>query len=206
LDSEQQGERALICLQAADGKQLWKTPMKYNPWAGPVVAGNIVVIAGSSIRLDPNQIAGANGEVAALDLQTGAILWRRDIPGGVVSRCTVRDNLVIFTATDGKVRAFDLRHGDRVWLYDAGAPLLAGAVIAGDMVYTADLKSVVHALSLADGARRWTFDLANDPAVQTAGMVYGTPLARDGRLYVATCNLTNAASRRTGAVVCLGEK
>ncbi len=222
LDVEQQGERAVICLQAADGKRLWKTPVKYNPWAGPVVVDRLVLIAESSIRFDPKQIAAAKGEVAALELQTGAIQWRRELPAGVVSRCVVAqtrptmpagragvsdmENLVIVTATDGKVRALRLRDGETVWTYDGGTPFFAGAVIAGDTVYAADLKAVVHALSATNGTRRWTFNLASDPAVQIPGMVYGTPLVRDGRLYLATCNLAANDAKRECAVICLGDK
>jgi outer membrane protein assembly factor BamB len=206
LDNEQLGERAVICLQAADGKVLWKTPLKYNPWSAPVVSGNVVVVAGSSIRLDPNQIAGAKGEVMALDLKSGDILWRQDLPGGVVSPCAVRGRMTVFTATDGKVRAFDLSQGNQIWSYDAGTPIFAGAVIAGETVYVADLNAIVHAVTIADGKRRWTCDLSTDPAVQAPGMVYGTPLLHDGRLYIATCNLGRGDARRLGAVVCLGER
>jgi outer membrane protein assembly factor BamB len=213
LDAEQQGERAVICLQAADGKVLWKTPVKYNPWAAPVVVNSFVLIAGSSVRLDPKQVTAASGEVAALDLQSGEIKWRRELPAGVVSRGAIaraggseNSDLVIYTATDGKVRGFNVRNGDQIWAYDSGNPLFAGAVVAGDTVYAADLKAVVHALSVSDGARHWTLDLAREPAVQTPGMVYGTPLALDGRLYVATCNLSGGEARRLGAVVCLGDQ
>ncbi len=227
LDNEQQGERAAICLGASDGKVLWKKPLKYNPWSASLVSGNVAIVAGSSIRLDPNQLAGAKGEVTALDLKSGDVLWRQDVPAGIVSSCAValapsllmgegrgealppgsrqavKNELVILTATDGKVRAFDLNRGNHIWSYDAGHPIFAGAVIAGDTVYAADLKAVVHAVALADGKRRWAFDLPADPAVQAPGMVYGTPLLRDGRLYVATCNLGRSDARRLGVVVCL---
>ncbi len=206
LDNEQQGERAVICLRAADGKLLWKTPLKLNPWAAPVVAGNVVLVGGSSIRLDPNQLAAAKGEITALDLKSGDRLWRRDVPAGVVSPSAVQNGTVVFTATDGTVRAFDLARGNPVWTYDAGSPIFAGAKIAGDTVYAGDLKAVVHAVAFADGKRRWTFDVTADPAVQTPGMIYGTPLLRDGRLYVATCNLGRSDARRLGAVICLGER
>ena len=53
LDDERIGDRTLYCLQASDGAVMWKTSLRLNPWSGPSVAGNLVLIGGSSIRFDP---------------------------------------------------------------------------------------------------------------------------------------------------------
>jgi outer membrane protein assembly factor BamB len=205
LDDEKLGDRTLYCLQASDGAVMWKTALRLNPWSGPTVASNLVLIGGSSIRFDPKQVAGARGEVLALELTSGNIKWRREIPGGVLSPIAVKDQFAIFTATDGKVRAWDLATGQEGWSYDAGAPLFAGTAVAG-AVYTADLKGVIHAINLTDGKPLWKLDLALDPAVKAPGMVYGTPVVHGGRLYVATCNLEGAHARKPTVVVCIGDK
>ena len=48
LDKEKEGERALFCLNAADGKELWKAPLTYNPWGGPTLAGDTVIVTTST--------------------------------------------------------------------------------------------------------------------------------------------------------------
>jgi outer membrane protein assembly factor BamB len=203
LETEQQGLRAVVCLNAANGKVLWKTPMKFDPWAGPVVVGQQVIVGCSSIRFDPTKVGAARGEVVALDLESGAIQWRRELAAGVLSRAAVQGDSAIFTATDGRARAYDLHGGDLRWSYDAGAPLFAGAAIRGEVVYVADLHGVVHALGLRDGARRWTYRIGDDPQAHDSGAVYGTPLVYQDKLIVATCQLTGDNQRRSGAVVCL---
>src|SRR5205823_1273624 len=65
LDKEQAGERALYCLDAATGAENWKTPLTLNPWGGVAVAGDTVVICGSSVNLDVKLIGKAKGDVAA---------------------------------------------------------------------------------------------------------------------------------------------
>lgn len=212
LDDENLGDRTLYCLQAGDGAVMWKAPLRLNPWAGPTVAGDLVLIGTSSIRFDPKQLGGAKGEVLAIELASGNVKWRRELPGGVLSPVAVTSlpgqgakALAIFTASDGKVRARDIADGQDRWTYDAGAPLFAGVAIAG-AVYTADLKGVIHAIRLTDGKRLWTLDLATDPAVKAPGMVYGTPIVHGGRLYLATCNLEGENSRKPTVVVCIGEK
>jgi outer membrane protein assembly factor BamB len=205
LDDDKTGERALVCLKAKDGEVLWKAPLKLNPWAGPTV-GPYVLVGCSSIRLDPKAVDGARGEVVAVELDTGKVRWRRDVPGGVLSAVAVRSGLAIFTATDGKLRAWDALTGAERWTYDGKAPFFAGPAVTKTTVYAADLKGIVHALNLADGKRQWQLDLGTDPATKAPGMVYGSPVVHRGRLYLATCNLGDGGGRTPNVVVCIGDK
>jgi outer membrane protein assembly factor BamB len=205
LDDEKAGERALVCLKAADGAVLWKTPLKLNPWAGPTV-GPYVLVGCSSIRLEPKAVAGARGEIVAVELDGGAVRWRKEVPGGVLSSVAVKAGLAVFTSTDGKVRAWDAFTGQEKWAYDAGAPFFAGPAVTEQTVYAADLNGVVHALGLADGKPQWRLDLAAEAAVGTTGMVYGSPTVHGGRLYLATCKLAGGGGPASNAVVCIGER
>jgi outer membrane protein assembly factor BamB len=205
LDDEKAGERALVCLRAGDGAVVWKAPLALNPWAGPTV-GPYVLVGCSSIRLDAEAVPGARGEVVALDLDTGAVQWRKQVPGGVLSSVAVKAGLAVFTATDGKVRAWDAFTGRERWCYDAKAPFFAGPAVARDTVYVADLEGVVHALNLADGKEEWALALGTDPATKACGMVYGSPIVHRGRLYLATCSLGGRAAPTRNVVVCIGDK
>jgi len=202
---EQSGVRALQCLKVGDGSVVWKTPLKFNPWAGPTVAGDLVLVGCSSVRLEPKDVGKAQGEVIAVSLTDGSVKWRKELPAGVVSAVAVKDQLAVFTATDGRVRAWDIANGQEKWSVDGNAPYFASPAIAGNTAYVADLKGVVKALSLTDGKPVWVFDLAADPAVQAPGMVYGGPVVAGSRLFVATCNVESGGKAVT-AVVCLGNK
>lgn len=205
LDEEKIGERALVCLKAGDGAVLWKTPMKLNPWAGPTV-GPYLLVGCSNIRLDPKAVAGAKGEIVAIELDTGKVKWRKEVPGGILSSVAVKAGMAIFTATDGKVRAWDAFTGAEKWTHDAKTPFFAGPAVAQNAVYVADLKGVIHALNIADGRREWKLDLSTDSATKVTGMVYGSPVLHRDRLYLATCNLSEKAGRSQNVVVCIGEK
>ena len=202
LDVEKSGERALVCVSAKDGSELWKTPLTYNPWPGPTVHNDLVFIGCSNIRFDPKEIPKAKGEVVAISLADGKPAWRRDVPGGVVSSVVATDKFVVFTATDGKVRGLDRSTGMRAWTYEAGAPLFAAPAVAGDVVYAADLKGTVHACQLADGKPLWRLSLAAAP-VNATGMIVGSPLIAGGKLFVATCDLEGNTGKNV--VVCLGD-
>lgn len=202
LDKEKVGERALYCLDAATGKNLWKAPLALNPWGGASVAGDTVVVPGSSVGYYFNEIKGAKGDLTALDLATGKVRWKKDLPGGVVGAAAVADGQAVCAATDGKVRAFKLADGDRSWLYDAKAPVFAPPAVAGGVVYVADLFGTVHAIDAKTGAAKWTFPLPKE----TPGMVYGGVTVHGGKLVVATCNLEGPFARRDTTVVVLGTR
>jgi outer membrane protein assembly factor BamB len=206
LDKEKVGERALYCLAADTGAEVWKAPLALNPWGGASVSGGTVVVPGSSVGYYFNDIKGAKGDLTALDLTTGQVKWKKDVPGGVVGCAALADDLAVCTATDGKVRAYKLADGDRAWLYDAKAPIFAPPAAAGGVVYVADLLGIVHALDLKTGAPKWTFPLPKDPLVMAPGMVYGGVTVHGGKLVVATCNLEGPFARRDTAVVCLGTR
>jgi outer membrane protein assembly factor BamB len=206
LDREKVGDRALYCLDAKTGAVRWRVPLAVNPWGGPSVQGDTVVVGGSTIGYDPKAIAGAKGEVAAFALADGKPKWRKEVAGGVLGCVALAGELAIATATDGKVRAFDLGTGEQRWLYDARTPFFAPPAVANGTVYAGDLKGAIHAVGLADGKGKWVLDLGTAPEVKAPGMIYGGPVLHGGRLFVATCNLEGPFARQPTAVVCIGER
>ncbi len=205
LDKEKVGERALYALDARTGETLWRRELVYNPWGGATVAGDLAVVPGSSIGYYYKELKGAKGDLTALDLKTGELRWRKEIPtGGILGCVAVSDGLAVTAATDGKVRAFKTADGERAWLYDAKVPIFAPPAVAAGIVYVADLSGTVHALDLKTGLPKWTFPLAK--AGGGPGMVYGGVVVHDGKLVVATCNLEGPYAGKETVVVCLGTR
>lgn len=206
LDKEKLGDRSLYCLDAKTGDIKWQAPLKLNPWGGPTVSGDTVIVGGSTIGYDPKVLKHGKGEVTAFNLADGKVKWRKEVPGGVVSCVAIAGSSAVCTATDGKVRAFNLANGERRWVYDAKNAFFGPPATSADTVYAADLNGVVHAIDLKTGNARWTLDLGTAPEVKAPGMVYGGPVVHDGRLYVATCNLEGPFVRQPTAVVCIGDQ
>ncbi len=206
LDKEQVGDRALFSLDLRNGAIQWRAPLKINPWGGPSVMGDKVIVTGSTVGYDMKVLKKARGDIAAYDRKDGKELWRKEIPGGVVSCAALTGDLAVVTATDGKVRAFDLGTGERRWIYDAKMPFFAPPAIAGKVVYAGDLRGVLHAIDLNAGTAKWTLDLGADPAVKAPGSFYGGPVVQGGRIYAATCNLEGPLARQPTVVVCIGDK
>jgi len=206
LDKEKEGDRALFCLDAGTGEIRWRAPLSVNPWGGPSVLNELVVVSGSTVGYDPQALKGARGEMAAFDLASGTQKWHREVKGGVVSCAALADGQAVCTATDGKIRAYDLASGEPRVLYSGTAPFFAPPTVANGVVYAGDLAGVVHALELTTGTEKWKLDLGSDPAVKAPGMIYGGPALEDGRLYLATCNLEGPHANQPTVIVCIGTK
>jgi outer membrane protein assembly factor BamB len=162
-------------------------------------------VTGSSIGYYYKELKGAKGDVTALDLKTGDVKWRKEIPtGGVVGCAALSNGLAVCTATDGKVRAYKLADGERAWLYDAKMPLFAPPAVVGGVVYAADLNGTVHAIDLKTGLAKWTLNLAKEGG--TPGMVYGGITVHGGKLIVATCNLEGPYAGKETVIACIGTK
>jgi outer membrane protein assembly factor BamB len=204
LEKEKAGERAVAALDRKTGKEVWKEKLGLNPWGGATVAGDVVIVTGSTAGLYVEQVKGAKGEIAAFDLKTGQPKWRKDVPGGVTSCAAVADGLAVVTATDGKVRAYSVSDGERQWVYDAKAAMFAPPAVAGGVVYAADLAGAVHAVNLKDGTAKWKLDLGTDPATKAPGMVYGGVTVHGGKLFVGTCNLEGANRGKGTVMACIG--
>ena len=206
LDKEQLGERAIYALEADTGKTAWKKALKLNPWGGPSVVGDTVIVTGSTINYDPAKLKGAKGSIAAFRLKDGTELWSKEIPGGVLGCAALGGGVAVVAATDGKVRAFDVETGERKWIYEAKSPLFAPTAIAKNRVYAGDLKGTIHAIDLTSGAGVWTLDLGSNAETKAPGMVYGGPIVAGGRIVVATCNLEGPNARAETVVVGIGAK
>jgi outer membrane protein assembly factor BamB len=203
LDKERTGERAIFCLNADDGRILWQTALKYNPWGGASIQGQRVLVSTSSIRYDPGQIAGAKGEVLALRLSDGAIEWRREVDAGVLGSTAQIGDLAIFTDTRGRLQALDATSGAPRWSYQAESAFFAGPAVTPVGTYAVDLKGVAHAVKTPDGAPLWKLDVAK--AAGAPGMVYGSPALHQGRLYVGTGNIEGEAAGGPTFLACIGE-
>ena len=205
LDKEKVGERAIYAIKAESGETAWKKELAYNPWGGATVAGDLVIVPGSSVGYYYKELKGAKGDVTAFDAKTGEKKWRKEIPtGGVLGCVAVADGLAVCTATDGKVRAYKVADGERAWLYDAKAPFFAPPAVAGGVAYAADLTGTVHAIDMKTGLAKWTFSIAKETGAP--GMVYGGITAHGGKLDVATCNIDGPWVNKETVLVCLGTK
>ena len=110
----------------------------------------------------------SSGEIIALRVQNGGVLWQdalsatgnltplatlNDIASGPV----IADGYVFVSAQSGSLAAFDLRTGQRVWSQPAGS--LGFPLVIGNFLYTVTTEGEVVCMSKSDGTVIWLTQL-----------------------------------------------
>jgi outer membrane protein assembly factor BamB len=173
-------EEVTICLDAADGKELWKDKYTAQAVTGPAARhpgprSSPAVADGKVVTL------GVGGVVSCLDAATGKLVWRKDPFPKIVPRFFASFSPIIVDGMaivylggqgNGALIAYNLAGGDEKWRWadegpDYGSPVLF-TVEGTRQIVTPTEKSIVG-ISVADGKLLWQFPF------QPQGRAYNAP-------------------------------
>jgi outer membrane protein assembly factor BamB len=129
----------------------------------PTVAGGIVYVGDD------------NGNLYAIDADTGALRWKLPTGSSVVSRPAVVDGTVYVGSSNEDVYALNAATGAIRWKRDTGGAVDSGLAVTDGVVYVGNDNNEVFALDAATGAVGWTRrtgdNVTTNPAV-SGGTVY----------------------------------
>ncbi|MEK6805106.1 MAG: outer membrane protein assembly factor BamB [Pseudomonadota bacterium] len=140
----------LIALDARDGKPLWEQTV-----SAPNGRTELERITDIDAHLIPGDgviyVASYGGEVAAVSLETGDVLWRYALKS--YSGMALADDRLVISDEDGRVWALDHKSGAVLWKQEGllNRRVSAPAVQAGSAV-VGDFEGYLHWLSLKDGS------------------------------------------------------
>jgi outer membrane protein assembly factor BamB len=168
----------LIALDAATGKQLWKTdrPRGTTSYSTPVV-----VPAAEGPELVVNSSVG----IEAYDPATGRALWHFNEPNQFPIPVAMHHDGVIYLSRGYRSGPFAaIRPGGRgdiakthvVWHVPTGAPYISSLVYYDGLIYMAGDVGVVTCVDAQTGERVWRERLG--------GIYTASPIAGDGRIYL----------------------
>ena len=80
-------------------------------------------------------ISKATGQLVALDVSTGEIVWDNELTTGILGAATVINDLVFTGGMDGIVRGFRTDDGTQVFSYQTSSGLNAPLSVSGDTIY-----------------------------------------------------------------------
>jgi len=166
LHTRQGDHEAVLCLDAATGKEIWKStypaPAVTGPSAShpgprstPSVAGGKVVTFGVS------------GILSCLDASTGKLVWRRENPSNAVPQFftgmspLVTDNVCIAhvgTRDKGEILALDLSTGNEKWKWAGDGPAYSSPslmTIDGKKIVVVQTEKNLLGLDFTDGKLLW---------------------------------------------------
>jgi outer membrane protein assembly factor BamB len=149
--------------------------------ATPAVADHIVYM--SFLNKPPCNAtrSGLDGEVVALDADTGKVRWRvKTAP--TESSPLVAGGLVYVGDWSGKVYALNAKSGRVVWTYQTGDKVKDGMAYAGGRVFFGSYDTHVYALNARTGKLVWK--TGAQQRLGATGTFYSTPAVAYGRVYI----------------------
>lgn len=139
----------LVAIGLDNGAALWETTVSFP--RGTTELERVSDIAGLPV-IDGRQVCAAayQGRVACFDMNSGNLLWAREMSSSTGAAMDSR--LVYVTDEKGYVFALDRANGVTVWrqerLQGRGG---SRPVLAGELVFVADSLGLVHGLRRDDG-------------------------------------------------------
>jgi len=117
-----------------------------------------VLRLGQGISMADNRIYAAahKGEVVALDLANGRVLWHVKTGAPLSGGAASSPEVVVVGASDGQLFAFDPATGHTRWKIRLNGEVLAPAAISTKLIAVRTVDGKLHALSPEDGHELWT--------------------------------------------------
>lgn len=137
--------------------------------------------------LDGDRIyaASADGEVVALNRNTGKTLWDVELDTALSGGVGVYEDSLFVGGNDGSVLRLNSSDGSLVWKTKVTGEVLAPPQGDGRHVVAQTYDGKLFGMDYASGEKKWTYD-SNVPVLTLRGT--STPILDGGRVYAAFAN------------------
>ena len=204
---------ALAAIDVKTGQPKWVFAAEYekkfearNLHGYPPVAQTIpdawdIFMSSPAVANGMVYFGSGDGNVYAVDAETGLLRWKFPTKDVVHSSPAVVDNTVYIGSWDSNLYAIDAETGLQRWAFQAGQdPVIHNQVgfqsspaVLDGTVYVGCRDAHVYALDAATGRKKWDYPTSKS-------WVIGTPAVRDGMVYVGTSDSSRfmALDAKTG--------
>ncbi len=188
----------LGAMDAVNGNRLWRKKIKagesIDNRSGWLRGGSVRITGGPGYGEDSIIVGTEEGEIIALDAESGAEAWRAMVTSEVLSAPQKKENVVIVRSIDGKVFGLDGAKGRRLWVYDRAVPPLtlrgtSTPTIAEGVVIAGFDGGKMAALELRTGKLLWETGITTARGrseLERMVDIDAQPVVVDGVIYITT--------------------
>lgn len=141
----------IVAFNEATGDEVWSVDISDAFRDRPLAKNKGArLAAGVTAARDKVFVGGESGFFAALNAETGELLWDTVAGGELLSAPTVGEDAVVVSTSSGTLEAFNVDDGEKLWTYESKLPTLtlrgtgsASYEAGGFFVGTADGKVAV---------------------------------------------------------------
>jgi outer membrane protein assembly factor BamB len=171
--SQFRGNHRLSGVSQSDVPQTLKHLWTYE--AGDSIESSAAIV-GSTVF-----VGSQKGELAALNLDNGAVFWKYTIDSPIGESSPAYSNGVVYVGDlGGWLHAVNASTGKKIWAFKAGNEIKSSPVVFGDRVLIGSYDQNLYCVSTRTGAQIWKF--------KTNGPVHSTPSIAGDLAFIAGCD------------------
>lgn len=156
----------VIAFEKESGKKIWETDLgdihgERSFWDSRVSA---LIAGGPTAGMNKIFLGTENGDIFALDAETGELVWQAKIKGEVITPPAIDSGILVVNAASGILQAFDANTGEVLWKSEQEVPALtlrgiSTPVIASGGVIVGTGKGEVKVYMLPTGQAGWSTEV-----------------------------------------------
>jgi outer membrane protein assembly factor BamB len=164
------------------GRKLWETKVGALAAASPAlgVPQGLIFIPVLSISAH----TPGNGQIVALSIKTGRVVWSRHVAAGTESSPLAWADKVYVGDQGGTVYSLRARDGHVNWTYHASGAVKGGPALADGILYFGDYAGRAYAISASNGRQIWAVTTNGTQFGFGSGNFYASPAVAFGRVYM----------------------
>lgn len=129
--------------------------------------------------------ADLDGDITALNRQTGKKIWAVDVDEAIASAVGANDKLLAVGTFKGEVLALSADDGSELWRTQLSSETMAAPQISGETVVVQTIDGKLYGLDVDGGAQRWVYEV-DLPVLTLRGV--GQPVLYGDTVYAGFAN------------------
>lgn len=171
--SQFRGNHNLTGVSQSDVPQALKHLWTYE--AGEAIESSAAIVGGTVF------VGSQKGELAALNLDNGAVFWKYSIDSPIGESSPAYSGGVVYIGDlGGWLHAVNASTGKKLWAFKAGNEIKSSPVVVGDRVLIGSYDQHLYCVSTRNGTLLWKF--------KTNGPVHSTPSVAGNLAFIAGCD------------------
>ncbi|PKG83760.1 outer membrane protein assembly factor BamB [Colwellia sp. 75C3] len=156
----------VIAFEKESGMKVWQADLsdinnERSFWDSRISA---LVAGGPIAGLNKIFIGTENGDVFALDSETGELIWQAKVKGEIITPPAIDSGILVVNSASGILKAFDAQTGDELWEVEQDVPALtlrgiSTPVVASGGVLVGSGKGALNVYILEKGQAGWTTEV-----------------------------------------------
>ena len=130
----------------ATGKKIWETQTRKSTICSPAMSDDLFIIGNN------------DGEIIALNSNTGDSVYVEKVGGQFFSGITISDNKIYAGNENGNVYALNLQDGELQWEFETGARISMNPAIDEENIFIGNLKGSLYSINKNNGELNWEKD------------------------------------------------